>query len=107
METYANRSFSPLLFFTKRKKLTSFLSLLLTLSLLNLLTGCSYYNVRNLTTTSETLAGQINEFAENQQYVVIHSGPDTWHLTALRVNEQEKTMSGMVQHVGAIRNNQG
>ena len=102
METYANRSFSPLLFFTKRKKLTSFLSLLLTLSLLNLLTGCSYYNVRNLTTTSETLAGQINEFAENQQYVVIHSGPDTWHLTALRVNEQEKTMSGMVQHVGAI-----
>jgi len=101
METFARQSFCPLSFFVKRRRLTSFLSVLLTLSLLNLLTGCSYYNVRNLTTTSETLAGQINEFAENQQYVVIHSGQDTWHLTALRVNEQEKTMSGMVQHVGA------
>jgi hypothetical protein len=101
METFTNQSFCPLLFFTKRKKFTSFLSIFLTISLLNLLTGCSYYNVRNLTTTSETLAGQINEFAENQQYVVIHSGQDTWHLSALRINEQEKTISGIVQLVGA------
>lgn len=100
MKSSTNQLFCPLLFFKKNKKLTSFLSLVLTLSFLNLLTGCSYYNVRSLQTSPETLASQLDEFSENQNYVVIHSGQEIWHLSSLEVNEQEKTMSGIVQEIG-------
>jgi len=99
MKSSTNQKFRPLLFFVKNKKLTSYLSIILTLSFLNLIIGCSYYNVRSVTTTPETLAGQVDDFAKNQQYVVIHSGQDIWHLSNLEVNEQEKTMSGIVKEI--------
>jgi len=71
----------------------------LTLLFLNLVIGCSYYNVKSITTTPETISSHIDEFAKNQQYVVIHSGLDIWHLSNLEVNEQEKTMSGIVKAI--------
>ena len=97
MKSSTNQLFCPLLFFKKNKKLTSFLSLVLTLSFLNLLTGCSYYNVRGLTTSSETMASQIDEFNTTQKYAVIHSGVTTWHLNNLVLNEDNKTISGTAQ----------
>lgn len=100
MKALTNQKSCPLLFFKKNKKVSSFLSMLLTFSLLNLVTGCAYYNVRNLTTTPESMVVQIEEFAQNQQYVVIHSGQDLWHLGAVEVNEQEKTITGIVQKIG-------
>lgn len=99
MKTLSNQKFRPLLFFSKNKKFTTFLSVFLTLSFLNLILSCSYYNVRSVTTTPETMASQIDDFAKNEQYVVIHSGQDIWHLSKLEVNEHEKTMSGIVEYV--------
>ena len=101
MKSSVNRKFRPLLFFVNNKKITSCLSIILTLSFLNLIIGCSYYNVRSVTTTPETLAVQIDDFAKTQQYVVIHSGQDIWHLSNLEVNEQEKTMSGIAKEIDA------
>lgn len=101
MKSLANRKFNPLLFFSHHKRFTSFLSMFLTLSFLNLIIGCSYYNVRSVTTTPETIASHIGEFAKNQQYVVIHSGLDIWHLNNLQVNytEDEKSISGIAYNV--------
>lgn len=101
MKTFSKQNFRPLLFFTANQKFTSFLSIILSLAFLNLVTSCSYYNVRSLTTTQKTLAGQLDEFVQTQQYVVIHSGQDIWHLSNLEVNEQEKTMSGLVKEIDA------
>jgi len=101
MKTSSNQNFRPLFFFTTNKKFTSSLSILLSLAFLNLVTSCSYYNVRSLTTTQETLAVQLDGFVQTQQYVVIHSGQDIWHLSNLEVNEQEKTMSGIVKEIDA------
>ncbi len=100
MKALTNQKSCPLLFFKKSKKLSSFLSMLLTFSLLNLVTGCAYYNVRNVTTTPESMAVQLEEFAQNQQYVVIHSGQEIWHLGEVEVNEQERTIKGLVQEIG-------
>ena len=99
MRSLSKSKFSPLNFFIKNKKFTSFLSVFLTLLFLNLVIGCSYYNVKSVTTSTETIAVQIDEFVQNQKYVIIHSGPDTWHLSNLEVNEGEKTMSGTMKEV--------
>jgi hypothetical protein len=99
MRSLSNSKFRPLNFFIKNRKFASFLSVFLTLLFLNLVIGCSYYNVRSVTTSSETIAVQIDEFVKNQKYVIIHSGPVTWHLSNLEVNEGEKTMSGTIQQV--------
>jgi hypothetical protein len=99
MKSLSNSKFRPLNFFIKSKKFTSFLSVFLTLLFLNLVIGCSYYNVKSVTTSSETIASQIQEFANTQKYVVIHSGPDTWHLGNIEVNETDKTISGIVQQL--------
>lgn len=99
MKSVASSKFRPLNFFVKNKKTASFLSVFLTLIFLNLVIGCSYYNVKSVTTSSETIASQIQEFANTQKYVVIHSGPDTWHLGNIKVNETDKTISGIVQQL--------
>lgn len=99
MKPSTSKKFRPLYFFIKNKNLSSFLSVFLTFSFLNLLISCSYYNVRNLTTTPETMASQIDAFSKNQQYAVIHSGPNSWHLNDLVLNEDNKTISGTAQPV--------
>lgn len=99
MKSQANSKFRPLNFLVKNKKITSFISVFLTLLFLNLVIGCSYYNVRSLTTNSETIAGQVDVFAETQKYIIIHSGSDIWHLNRLEVNENDKSISGIVQNV--------
>lgn len=104
MKASCNQNFRPLLFFIKNKKITSFLSLFLTLAFLNLIISCSYYNVRSVTTSSETMSSQIDEFNKTQKYAVIHSGPNTWHLNNLVLNEDNKTISGMVQRVDLNHN---
>lgn len=101
MKSLASPKFRPLHFFVQNKKLASFLSFFLTLIFLNLVIGCSYYNVRSLTTSPETIAGQVDDFAKNQKYVIIHAGSDIWHLNNFEVNESDKSISGVVQEVGA------
>ncbi len=101
MKSLKRSKFRPLNFFIKNKKTASFLSVFLTLLFLNLVIGCSYYNVRSLTTSSETIAAQIDEFSKNQQYVIVHVGSDIWHLSNLEVNESDKSIAGVVQELAS------
>lgn len=71
----------------------------LAVSFLNLIISCSYYNVKDVTTSSETMSSQIDEFNKAQKYAVIHSGQNTWHLNNLVLNEDNKTISGTAQIV--------
>ncbi len=97
MKSLTNQKFRPLLFFLKNKNLRSSLSLLITVSFLNLILSCKYYNVKDVTTTSDNITEQIDEFIETQKYFIIHSGKDTYILRNLKVNEDEKTISGIVE----------
>jgi len=94
MKSLTNQNFFPLLFFTKNKKLRSFLSIFLSVSFLNLILSCTYYNVKDVTTSPEKMSGQIADFNKAQKYAVIHSGKKTWHLNNLVLNEDNKTISG-------------
>lgn len=97
MNSSTNQKFRPFLIFLKNKKLKAFFSLFLTVSFLNLILGCTYYNVKEVTTTPDTITKQIDEFVKTQKYVVIHSGIDIWNLNDLKVNENENTISGIVR----------
>ena len=97
MKSSTNQKFRPLFFFVNNKKVTSFLSMLLVFSFLNLIISCSYYNVRDVTTTPENVAQKVQDFNMTQKYAIVHSGADIWHLSNLIINEDNKTISGEVQ----------
>ncbi len=99
MKLKTNKNFRPLFFFMKNRKLTSYLSIVLILAVLNLFVGCSYYSVRDVTTSPDTIAQQLEDFKATQKYVVIHSGENIWHLNDFVLNEDQKTISGIVQTV--------
>lgn len=100
MKPPAHQDFRPLFSIRKNKKLSSTLSIVLTLIFLNLVLGCRYYTVRSVATTADTMAAQIDEFNKSQQYAVMHSGPEIWHLSNLVLNEDKKTISGIIQAIG-------
>ena len=99
MKTNNKHTFRPLFFFNKNKKITSCLSLVLMVAFLNLLVNCSYYNVKDFTTSPETIAKQMEDFNTTHKYVIIHSGESVWHLYNLVLNEEDKTITGIVQTV--------
>jgi hypothetical protein len=99
MKSLTNQKFRPLLFFIKNKKHSSIFSMFLTLTFLNFVIGCSYYNVRSVTTSPETIAKQVQDFNMAQKYAVMHSGGNIWHLNNLVLNEDNKTLSGTAQIV--------
>ncbi|WMI67322.1 hypothetical protein [Mangrovimonas sp. YM274] len=95
MSFSSNSKFKPLQVFSKNIKLKVSLSVILTLSFLNLIIGCSYYNVRDVATTSETISSKIADFSDSYNYVVIHTKGHIWHLDEFVLNENEKTISGI------------
>ena len=102
MKSSTNQKFRPLFFFVNNKKVTSFLSMLLVFSFLNLIISCSYYNVRDVTTTPENVAQKVQDFNMTQKYAIVHSGADIWHLSNLIINEDNKTISGEVQSLNQL-----
>lgn len=102
MRSSIKQKFRPLFFFAKNKNLSSFLSVLLVLSFLHLIISCSYYNVRDITTTPEGVAQKVQEFNMTQKYAIVHSGEDIWHLSNLVINEDDKTISGVVQSLNQL-----
>ena len=102
MKSSSKQKFRPLFFFANNKKGSSFLSILLVISFLNLIIGCSYYNVRDVTTTPENVAQKVQDFNVTQKYGIVHSGTDIWHLSNLIINEDDKTISGVVQSLNEL-----
>ncbi len=89
--------FSPLQFFIKNHQFTSILSILLTCAFLNLIVSCSYYNVKDLTTSSDTISKQLDDFNKAESYIVVHSGENIWHLNNIVLNEEDKSLFGNAQ----------
>ena len=105
MKSTIYQSFRPIHFFLKHKKFTSNLSFLLILALLNLTTGCSYYKNKKVETHPDTMAEQINKFNQEQKYVVIHAGSNSWHLNDILINEDEQLLSGTIDMISASHQN--
>ncbi|WP_157503256.1 hypothetical protein [Mangrovimonas xylaniphaga] len=71
------------------------MSLISTIAFLNLIIGCSYYNVRDIATTPDTISNEIANFSRTYNYIVIHTKGHIWHLNDFSLNEENGTISGI------------
>ncbi|WP_293894171.1 hypothetical protein [Flavobacterium sp.] len=71
-----------------------FISLLLLVSFLNLVVGCSYYKVKSVDANSMSSKIQPETPKGKAKYIIIHSGSQKWHLSDVTFNEGTKEVSG-------------
>ena len=98
MIIYPIKNFNPLSFFKKDKKFTKHISMFLTLAFLHLVIGCSYYNVRHVSTPPSDLAIHIEELVKSHDYIIIHSGEEIWHLGNAFIDSDNNLISGIIHY---------
>ncbi len=74
----------------------------MTATLLNLTVGCSYYKVKPVTTTPETMGNQIDDFNKMGRYAIIHSGNESLHLRNVIVNIDGQTIKGIIEPISLM-----
>ncbi|TXE09301.1 hypothetical protein ES711_05060 [Gelidibacter salicanalis] len=73
------------------------IAVFLALAVLNVSISCSYYSVKNVPTTKETMSQQVKTFNDAQKYVMLHTASETWHLKNMVINEDDQTLSGILE----------
>tara|TARA_R110002049_G_scaffold2019_1_gene14698 strand:- start:6273 stop:7964 length:1692 start_codon:yes stop_codon:yes gene_type:complete len=99
MKTHIKNNTKPFVSLNLSKKQSVYISMLLSLAILNLSISCSYYTVRNVPTTKENVSKQIKEFNQSEKYVIIHSDSLYWHLSEVVINEDTQTLSGTIRPI--------
>lgn len=97
MKTYASKKgINPFTFLKRNRKLHLVLSVLLTLAFLNLTVGCSYYKASEMTTSKEEYIAKINRINELNQYAIVHSDGQMWHLRDVNLDINTETLNGTI-----------
>ncbi|WP_274475633.1 hypothetical protein [Mangrovimonas aestuarii] len=86
----------PTLFYLSAQKRKS-ISLFLAIITLNFSLSCSYYTVRDVTTSKEQIPEQIKKLNEQDQYVIIHTEEQLWHLDNMVISDNSQLISGTVK----------
>ena len=68
--------------FLQHRKRLSFISTLVLLAFLNLITGCSYYKV---ITKTNIPSEKYLEMEQNNKYLILHYQNKVWHLTDIKI----------------------
>lgn len=85
--------------FKPQLKYTKFVSVCLTIAVLNLSMSCSYYSVKNIPTVEENISQQMAQFNSSEKYVIVHSDSLSWHLKDMVLNDDEQNISGTIEKV--------
>jgi hypothetical protein len=94
MKAKTTMGFNPLMVFKRHHPINSFLSLVLALAVINLSTSCSYYKVKDLTTSQEEINKRITNFNESEHYAIIHSGDELFHLSNIKIDKEQNVLTG-------------
>jgi hypothetical protein len=97
MKTMYQYRYCPLYLLKKKNKVKSIISIVLMFAFLNLTMSCSYYNVKQVPNTKETIVQNVNQFNDVYRYVIIHRSGTSWHLNNVKLNEENQSISGTVQ----------
>ncbi|MBT8258402.1 MAG: hypothetical protein KJO49_08025 [Bacteroidia bacterium] len=92
-------SFSPIAFFRKHKRLSTSISVMLSIAIINLTWSCSYYKVNEVTSEQAEMAKQIDDFNKMGRYAIMHVDDFSWHLTKLVVNEDKQVLTGEAMEI--------
>jgi len=72
------------------------LSILLALAVINLPISCSYYKVKDLTTSKEAIEKRINDFNKTEYYAIVHSGDNVYHLDKINIDQERNILNGTI-----------
>ena len=79
----------------KKRALSSFISLVFSLALLNMMFSCSYFKVSEFESNSDSSKQQqINKFNQEQKYIVVHQNEKQYHLDDLNLDTEEQILAG-------------
>jgi len=106
MGLHTNQYYSSFALFRWAKKKTNYVSVLLSLVILNFSFSCSYYTVKNVPVDGEELSKQIHKFNELDKYVIIHSEESAYHLNDMVINEDEQSIRGTIQNLNTAHSKQ-
>jgi len=95
------KGFNPFKVFKKNHALKSFVSILLSLAVINLSNSCTYYKVKDLTTSQEDIEIKINDFNKMGYYAIVHSGNNTFHLDDIKIDQENKVLTGIVDSLSS------
>ncbi len=97
MKTQFKKNIKPFISLKLSKKQSVYISIAFSLAILNLSVSCSYYTVKNVPITKESVSKQIKEFNQSEKYVIVHSDSLLWHLDEMVINEDTQTISGIIK----------
>jgi len=100
MKTKFKRSTKPYILLVQKKKRAAFISIVLSIAIINLTVSCSYYTVKDVPTTKENITKQVDNFNTQEKYVIVHSDNLSWHLKDMVLNDDEQMISGTIETVG-------
>lgn len=87
-----------------RERAIFYTSLLVLVSFLNLVVGCSYYRIKS--TDANSMASKIKPEtpAGKAKYIIFHSGYQKWHLSNVTFNEESKEVTGTLDRFDESHN---
>jgi len=91
---------NPISTIRSKRKLTRLLSVFLSVLLLHLFTGCSYYRVKGLPDSQQdTRITWIKKFNEAQKYIIVHQGGTELHLSNAYLEDARLLLSGTLDTI--------
>ena len=95
MRTHEPNSGNPISSLKSRSKLLRFLSFFLSVLVLHLFTGCTYYRVKGIPDSQqETQITWLKKFNQAQKYIVLHQGGTSLHLRNAYLDEANLQLKG-------------
>jgi len=85
--------------YKKLKMKSTLISILFSVIMISFSISCSYYTVKDVPTTQENITKQVNDFNTQEKYVIIHSNMFSWHLNDMVLNDDNQTISGIIQQI--------
>ncbi|CAN5438432.1 hypothetical protein BH11BAC1_BH11BAC1_18580 [soil metagenome] len=82
--------------FIFRKRIRNMISLLVLISFLNLLFGCTYYKVSSFPPGADAIA----QTKQPGKYIIVHNGSEAWHLKDITLNDEGKLVTGTKEILG-------
>ena len=85
----------------KGKKNQRLISWFFLMAMLHLNFSCSYFKVKEVPLpTNDEISQKLEDLKQQTRYIVIHSGPNYYHLADAKINADQNVINGMIENVG-------
>lgn len=100
MKTPKGRIPDPITFFRRRRRLSKLISITLTVCLMYLINGCTYYRVKPVTPESnQDMREMIAAFNQADKYIVFHQNGASYHLKNALITSDSLVLEGTAENL--------